>query len=212
MDPEDGTPYYEPDGDDASQYGGAPTYDSYDPSRANPAAVVGDPEEALETWHRQETNSSCAVASQEFVLDQLLDRDFTEAELRELAAEQGWYDEGGTPLNCVGNILSYMGLDVDKSTGNSAQDLENSLAEGNKVIVCVDSDELWYGESDDLYGPGMDPDHAIQVVGIDRTVPDQPMVILNDSGCTNGGCAMVPMDMFLEAWEDSDCLMVEASL
>lgn len=56
----------------------------------------------------------------------------------------------------------------------------------------------------------MDADHAVQVTGIDMSNPDQPMVILNDPGAANGGGAMVPVDAFVDAWEDSGCFMVEA--
>ena len=212
VDPNPGEPYYAPEGENALDYGGAPAFDAYDPSRSNPDALAGDPSDALNCWHWQETNSSCAVASQEFVLEQLLDREFTEAELRDLAQSNGWYDEGGTPLNCVGNLLELMGLDVEKTSGNTATDLENSLAEGDKIIVAVDSDELWFGDDDDAFEPGLDSNHALQVVAIDRTYPDNPMVIVNDSGCANGECAMIPMDLFMEAWEDSNYFMVQANV
>ena len=191
--------------------GGVPTYIPFDPDNSDPDCVVGDPEEAIDSWHWQETNSSCAVAAQEFVLEILTGREFDESDLRDLAEEQGWYDpNGGTAVEDVGNILEHMGLHVERSEGNSIEDLERCLDKGGEVIVGVDSDELWNGSSDDRFGPGMDADHAIQVIGIDRTDPDQPMVIINDSGTNNGGGAMVPMDLFIEAWEDSGCFMVEA--
>ena len=191
--------------------GEAPAYAAFDPSTADPDSIIGDPAGNMENWHWQETDSSCAVASQEFVLEELTGREFEESELRDLAEEHGWYDpNGGTAMDDVGNLLEYMGLRVERSSGNSIEDLEECLANGGEVIVGVDSSEIWMGQNDEFFFPGMDADHAVQVIGIDRTDPDQPMVILNDPGCTNGCGAVLPMEVFQHAWEDSGCFMVEA--
>lgn len=206
----DGDGFWDPL-DGSALAGNAPAYENFDPADSDDPGVIGDPAEAMENWHSQETNSSCAVASQEFVLETLTGREFSEAELRDLAEQNGWYDpNGGTPMDDVGNILEHMGLDVVKSQGNSIDDIERCLANGGEVIVGVDSSEIWDGEDDDFFGPGMDADHAVQVIGIDRSNPDDPMVILNDSGCANGCGALVPLDEFMDAWEDSGCFMVEA--
>lgn len=189
----------------------APAYVNFDPAAADPDCVVGDPVSAMDDWHWQETDCSCAVASQEFVLEELTGLEFEESVLRDLAEEHGWFDpNGGTTMADVGNLLEYMGLRVERSTGNSIEDLEECLANGGEVIVGVDSSEIWTGLDDDFFFPGMDADHAVQVIGIDHTDPSQPMVILNDPGCTNGCGAMLPMETFLKAWEDSGCFMVEA--
>ena len=50
--------------------------------------------------------------------------------------------------------------------------------------------------------------HAVQVIGIDYSNPDEPMVILNDSGTPDGCGEMVPLDTFLDAWEDGNCQMI----
>lgn len=190
--------------------GSAAAYENYDPNEDD-GGVIGDPAEDMQNWHVQETNSSCAVASQEFALEALTGREFSEAQLRDLAEQYGWYSpDGGTPLGDVGNILAHMGLNVEKSYGNTVFNIEQCLANGGEVIVGVDSSELWEGRSDDFYGPGMGADHAVQVIGIDHSTPMGPMVILNDSGCTNGCGAMIPLNDFMNAWEDSGCFMVEA--
>ena len=113
-------------------------------------------------------------------------------------------------MDDVGNILEHMGRDVERSQGNSIDDIAQCLQDGGQVIVAVDSSELWEGVNDDNFGPGMQADHAVQVIGIDYTDPDEPMVILNDPGASNGGGAQVPLDEFMDAWEDSGCYMVEA--
>ncbi len=74
----------------------------------------------------------------------------------------------------------------------------------------MDSSEIWEGQDDDFFGPGIDADHAVQVIGLDYSDPGNPLVILNDPGTANGGGAMIPLEIFMGAWEDSGCFMVEA--
>lgn len=197
--------------DGAAIDGCVPTYENFDPDNADSDDIIGNPADSMDSWHWQEASDSCAVAAQEFALETLTGQEFDEADLRDLAEENGWYAPGGgTPIEDVGNILEHMGLNVNRSEGNDISDIEECLENGGQVIIGVDSDELWFGENDDVFGPGMDADHAVQVIGIDRSDPDEPMVILNDSGVANGCGAMVPLDLFMDAWEDSNCFMVEA--
>ena len=192
---------------DTSALSEVSNYTQYDGSDDG---IVGNPVTAMEFWHPQEGNQ-CAVCSQEFVLESLIGRDVDGNELREVAEANGWFDPaGGTVPNDVGNILEYYGFNVERSDGNTYEDLRSALADGNGVIVGVDSDEIWSGKDDDFFGPGMDPDHAIQVIGIDESDPNNIMVIVNDSGVANGQGAMIPLEDFMNAWEDSGCFMMEA--
>lgn len=187
-----------------------PEVSSYNTDGYDVDGVVGNPSEAMQSHHLQETGSSCAVASQEFVLEQITGQNYNESDLREFAEGMSWYsDQGGTPLYDVGNILASQGLMVQKDFGNTIDDIESCLANGGGVIVGVDGAELYDGD-DDAFGPGMDADHAVQVIGVDRTDADNPMVILNDPGIPNGAGVMIPMDDFMASWQDSDCFMVEA--
>ncbi|MCH5211613.1 MAG: C39 family peptidase [Oscillospiraceae bacterium] len=191
--------------------GNAPAYEQFDPDNCDLDDIIGDPGAAMDSWHVQETSSSCAVASQEFILEQLTGYEFDEADLRDFAETNGWYDpDGGTSMRDVGNILEAAGLEVERSTGNSITDIENCLENGGQIIVGVDAYELWDGESNDFYLPGDGANHAIQVIGVDHSDPSEPMVIINDSGTANGGGAMVSLDVFMDAWEDSGYFMVEA--
>lgn len=171
--------------------------------------IIGNPSEALDSWHMQADNT-CAIVSQEFILENLLDREFDEGELRAIAEEHGWYDNG-TSMEDVGRLLEYYGIDVEQSTGNTLDDLRNSLLEEKQIIVGLDADEIWSGQNEEMFGPGMDANHAVQVIGIDESNPDDIRIILNDSGVSNGQGVMVPADLFMDAWEDSGCFMVEAS-
>lgn len=199
--PDAGTPIFDPTAEVVAI--------NFDPNRSDDSNVVGDPTESMENWHLQETDCSCAVAAQEFVLEDLLDREFSEEELRELAQENGWFSDNGTPMEDVGNILEEFGLKVDRYQGGTIEDIEQCLENGGNVIIGVDADEIWYGDND-TYGPGDDANHAVEVIGVDYSNPDQPMVILNDSGNPNGCGSMVPLDQFMDAWEDSGFFIVEA--
>jgi hypothetical protein len=91
------------------------------------------------------------------------------------------------------------------------------LRKGEWVIVAVDAEELWepgvHPERDDrsgdpLFAPGQDANHAVQVIGIDRSDPGRPMVVLNDPGHPDGRGMLVPLDEFAGAWQDSGCFAV----
>ncbi|MCZ8064910.1 MAG: hypothetical protein ACK5QJ_17775 [Microcystis sp.] len=179
--------------------------------------IIGDPTDDMEHWHQQTYQDTCAVVSQEFILDELTGIDFDENELRQQAIDNGWYTPGGgTPLECTGNLLEAHGIPVDKGYGCSLEDIANKLDQGEKVIVGVDADEICNPtglDEDDLianaYGmPGQGANHAVQVIGIDTSDPNNPLVILNDPGRENGQGLMVPANEFLNAWEDSNNFMV----
>lgn len=181
-----------------------PTFDR----NAESDYIAGDPAAQMENWHLQETDSTCAVACQEFVLEFLTGKEYTEDELREIAEEHGWYDRG-TAIEDVGKILEHEGITVEREWNEDISDIEEALAKGDCVIVALDADEIWTDDHtdlqlEDMYAiPGTGADHAVQVIGIDRTDPDNPMVILNDSGHPGGCGAMIPLDQFIDAWEDS---------
>ncbi len=181
------------------------------------APIIGEPTEDMQHWHQQTHQDTCAIVSQEFILDELTGRDFSEDDLRQQAIDNGWYKEGGgTPLDCMGNLLEANGVDVERQNSSSWEDLNQKLAEGQKVMVAIDSDEIWNpgGRDDDntldnsLGIPGQGVNHAVQVIGIDNSDPNNPMVILNDPGHPEGRGMTVPADQFINAWEDSARYMV----
>lgn len=165
--------------------------------------------DAMEQWHVQDGNMSCAVCSQQFIINEFLDLDVSEAELCKIAQENGWFDpEIGTyPADCD-NLLEYFGIDTDMRTGAGYEDIKATLDNGGRVIVGVDSAVLWvegYGNYP-VYGA----DHAIEVIGVDDSNPNDVRIIINDSG-EPGGCGRsVPLREFLEAWEPSGGFMISA--
>ena len=191
---------------------GPPSWSATDAS----PSLVGDPGSDMAVWHQQERADSCAVAAQEFVLDAVTGRDFSESELVAQAEAHGWYTPGGgTPLEATGNLIEANGVPVERFAEGTMDDLERCLAEGERVVVGVDSSEVWEPGSgivsDDLFDypmPGQGADHAIEVIGVDRGHPSGPVVIVNDPGHPDGAGMMVPLDEFEGAWADSGHFMV----
>jgi hypothetical protein len=180
--------------------------------------VIGEPEDTA-YWHQQANKDTCAVVSQEFILDELTGQDFTEEQLRQEAYENGWYNPGsGTPREFVGNLLEAHGIDVERRSGCTLEDLSEQLAQGQNVIVGLDAGEVLNPgiDDDDLLCefvgiPEQGANHAVQVIGIDYSDPNNPMVILNDPGHSQGQGFRIPADQFVDAWEDSGNYMVHTT-
>ncbi|WP_301789868.1 C39 family peptidase [Bacteroides caecimuris] len=154
-------------------------------------------------------DDTCAIQSQHLILKQY-GINVTQEELIDIAKEQGWYAEGyGTPMDMVGKLLEYYGVDIHGSQGNNIFNIANELAQGHQIIVGVDAYELIYPEEtvgiDELYGEHAN--HALVVVGIDTSDPDNVQVIVTDPGTGNRQMAY-PADQFIDAWKDSNCFMV----
>lgn len=185
-------------------------HENFDPSAANPFAVTGNPAASMEYWEFQGDTGRCALYSEKFVIEELTGQDIDIEDFAEVAKANGWFtEEGGTTFLNMNNMLDYYGIENQMSFHNSITDIENCLNNGGKVIVSIDSDEIWYGTSNNIFSPDSAADHAVEVIGIDRTDPNHPMVILNDSGTPDGRGEMVPLEVFEGAWEDGDCQMIE---
>ncbi len=170
--------------------------------------LIGNPGEDMQYWEYQGYSGPCAIYAQMFAYEGLTGKECDIEELIEVATENGWYDENGTPMEDMDKILNHLGMDTELTYENDMEDIINTLENGGKVVVAVDGDEIWYGDNDDIYTPNS-PNHAIEVIGVDYS-SGEPMVILNDSGTPDGQGLMVPVDQFVDAWDDSGCLMVEA--
>ena len=151
-------------------------------------------------------DDTCAIRSQEIIL-----RDFgIEISQEQLIAESqihGWYDGNGTSLDNIGNLLELHGIGLEKYSDGSVVDLVNNLAQGKRIIVGVDSGELWNsGFFEDLEDVvlGDRPDHALIVAGIDC---ERGVVVLTDPG-TGHVAKSYPLEQFLDAWADSGHFMI----
>lgn len=183
----------------------------FDPSLADPNLVSGDPATDMEHWEFQGPTGRCAIYAQKFVIEEAIGREVPIEELVAVAEEHGWFNEaegGGTTTLNMDKLLEYYGVDHEMSFDNDIDALEQALNEGKNVIVGVDSGQIWYGDPNNIFSPETQADHAVQVIGIDHTDPNNPMVVLNDSGTPNGCGELVPLDVFENAWNAGDSQMI----
>lgn len=163
--------------------------------------------------YQQQYNDTCAIKSQQLILNEY-GIPVTEDQLVQYSAEHGWYNGDGTAMGDVGRLLLDAGIPCTSTVNANVYDLIDQLSNGHKVIVAVDSGELWdNGILDwlkDIFF-GDTPDHALIVAGIDMTDPNNPMVILTDPG-TGQPAAPYPLDQFMDAWGDSQNFMVSTDI
>jgi len=165
--------------------------------------VDGTPGEDAQFWQLQTTPFTCAVVAQLGIIEAFTGEPVSEAQLVYDATANGWLsDNGMSPLD-VGNLLDLYNIPCHVEMGATIQDLMAELTQGHKVIVGVDSGELWHQDFplEDFFQQAAD--HAIWVTGVDTSDSDNPMVIINDSGDPNGAGKAYPMADFVDAWEDS---------
>lgn len=164
---------------------------------------------------QQPDDHSCALRSQQIVLrDFGIDIHFKD--LEHLAKENGVYSDDGTSMIDVGKVLDLAGVDMHQVIGSNMYDLTNELAQGHRVIVGVDANELWYNDSltdklknwfDDVTGH-QGGNHALIVAGVEVNPkdPTDVKVVLTDPG--SGDLRIeYPMKQFMDAWKDTNCFM-----
>jgi uncharacterized protein YvpB len=173
------------------------------------AVLYGEPNLDAELWHQQVYPDTCAVVSQEFILESYIDQDFSEEELANEAMSKGYYKPGfGTYPDQVGSLLEDYGIEIERSDGHTIEDIADRLSKDQKIIVSVDSNEL-YAPSDEeqlkdlLYIP--QANHAVMVTGYDSSTQT---VYLNDPDHPEGAGIKVGLEDFENAWDDSFNFMV----
>ena len=164
---------------------------------------------------QQPDDHSCALRSQQIVLrDFGIDIPFKD--LEKIAKDNGVYSDNGTSMCDVGKVLDIAGVSMHQVIGSNMFDLTNELAQGHRVIVGVDANELWYNNSitgkmrnwfDDVTG-NQGGNHALIVAGVEVNPkdPNDVNVVLTDPG--SGDLRIeYPMKQFMDAWKDTNCFM-----
>lgn len=164
---------------------------------------------------QQQYPDSCAIKSQQIILNEF-GIDVSEDQLVQFSYDHGWYngDGSGTAPGDVGNLLETANIPVTRQEDANVFNLVSELSQGHKVIVGVDSEELWGNKLmawlKDFF-VGDTPDHALVVAGIDTSDPDNVMVIVDDPGSGDYHKAY-PLDQFMDAWSDAQCYMVSTDI
>ncbi len=160
---------------------------------------------------QQPDDHSCALRSQQIVLrDFGIDIPFDK--LEQIALEYGVYTNKGTNMYDVGKVLELAGVKMHQVTGSTMHNLMNELAQGHRVIVSVDANELWDDHIlknwfDDVFGR-QGGNHALIVAGVEINQNDvsDVKVVLTDPG--SGDLRIeYPAEQFIDAWKDSNCFM-----
>lgn len=183
------------------------------------------PDGGLDPIIYQGDEGVCAIRSQQIILRDY-GVDISLDELKQYATNNGWYDpsgDGGTPMWAIGNLLLSCNVPCQQSVDNTVYDLINELAQGHRVIVGVDANELWADRNHDTMAgtkewfkdifEGNTPNHALVVAGVDVNPddPDDVKVVLTDPGT---GDLRIEYDLndFMDAWKDSQCFMVSTEV
>ncbi|GAA0798615.1 C39 family peptidase [Spirilliplanes yamanashiensis] len=177
----------------------------FDPA-VDDGGIAGDPFGDAEHWFQQAQNGFCAPASVAQIVSEYSGVHFPdESAFVQLASEQGLFSvgmdgvPGMTPENTL-TLLEQSGVPAGLEVGTTAE-LVQYLEEGRGVLLFIDSGEVWEGEAveDNSF------DHAVVLTGIDT---ERGVAILSDPGSPDGNLEEVPLDVFADAWADSQNLMI----
>lgn len=170
-------------------------------SPARDAENLYNIKEAKDVWRVQESNVSSAIACQEFIVEEYCGKkadDFSDFIT----------ENGAITSDNAGDILEAYGIDTHTRYGADFKDLEKVLDSGNRAIIGVNNMELDSG-FEGIY-PSWSANHTVEVIGIDKSNPDDIRVIVNDPGISDGCGKMLDYDRFMKAWGASDGFMVVA--
>ncbi|MGC4054459.1 MAG: C39 family peptidase [Paludibaculum sp.] len=178
---------------------------------ANP--IIGTPHEDAQLFPgKQSYADTCAVRCQEYIIRQYTGLDLPEKYYIEEARRNGWYHPGtGTYKQELGNLLEHHNIPVHRYQNANIYNLTAELAQGHKVIVGVNADDLWTNNwlwRDIRQALGFSSmDHAVVVTGIDTQDPEHVKVIISDPG-TGEAALKYPIEKFLPAWREAHFFMV----
>lgn len=166
----------------------------------------------------QGEQDTCAIKAQQLILEDF-GINISEADLVKYSIKNGWYvKDDGTRKSDIGRLLDAAKIPCASKEDATMYDLVNQLQQGHKVIVGVDSGELWKEDSlwarlqewfKDLFGGKAD--HTIIVAGIDASNPHDVKVLVTDPG-TGDKEKAYPLADFMDAWQDSKFLMCSTTV
>ena len=188
------------------QFGAEPVTPEYDGEAESTVVVdgqlVGDPRGDSEHWFEQSANGFCVPASIAQIVSEYTGVHFDdEQQFVARANELNVFEVGpdGVPGIGVDGALALLedaGVPASIEFGSGVETLVDYLDEGRRVMLAVDSGEIWQGEAVEDNAP----DHALVVSGVDV---GRGVVIVSDPGDPDGNQKEYPIDVFEDAWADS---------
>lgn len=177
----------------------------------------GEPLDDASHWRLQAGANSCAVVAQASIYEAITGNLMSEAQACQIAEQQGWFDpEIGTRPDQLGAFLNGLGIETHSQYDGTLEDIAQALAQGQKVLVGLDPNEVWNPLRNPLTDQPLEqPDggHAVWVTGL-TTMPDGSVqVMVNDSGISHGRMCSIDAKDFLNAWDDfgNHLIVAEAS-
>lgn len=164
--------------------------------------LIGDPAGDAEHWFQQSVNGFCVPASvAQIVSEYTGEHHADEQHFVERANELKVFEVGPDGVPGVGvegalALLEDAGIPASIELGTGVETLVEYLDEGRRVVLAIDSGEIWTGETTEDNAP----DHAIVVTGVDVA---RGVVIVSDPGDPTGNGKEYPIDAFEDAWADS---------
>jgi len=140
----------------------------------------------------------CAVLCEIFILHRR-GLPYDEEWLLNTARRRDWLKPEGTPLYCLGNLLSYSGLFVSRKYDATLDDIRHALQIDNDVVVGVDREKL-YAEDIDLEDL---TNHAVVVTHVE----DDSVTIFDPYEEPYN--SKIPLQDFLNAWKESRNYMIQ---
>lgn len=164
--------------------------------------LVGDPVGDAEHWFEQAVSGFCVPASiAQIVSEYTGTHHADEQHFVQQANELNVFEVGPDGVPGIGidgalTLLEDAGIPASIEYGDGVETLVEYLDEGRRVLLAVDSGEIWAGEATEDNAP----DHAIVATGVDL---DRGVVIVSDPGDPEGNLKEYPIDVFEDAWADS---------
>lgn len=188
-----------------------PHQSTWDPDHFN---GIGHPFEDSTHWHQQQGDKSCALVSQMGIYESLTHQPLSEDQVCRFAEEHHWFDPtSGTNPEDAGKVLNALGIETNHGYNASLSDLADALEHGDKVLACVNANDIWTPLRDTDTGLPVEQSiagHAIWVTGIDQAPDGSIKIIINDSGHPGGQMNAVDAEDFLNAWHNYDNYMLVA--
>lgn len=167
--------------------------------------------ETDDNFNFQECPKSCAIAVIRDIVNDF-GYNFSEAQLRDIAASQGIYNEdaGGTNLNALGDFIHNL-TGLETVSGNfSIKDLVDAINQGHKVIMAVDPMELSNTSKGKLHmideklkGKEVICDsHAVEFKGVQDCNGKRYAVVDNPDPKIGGHNKQHPLEQYLNASAD----------
>jgi hypothetical protein len=171
--------------------------------------IYGDPISEIANFDHQDFQKSCAIATTSMML-QSLGIEFGEQFLCDFFETSGSYDPSvGTDLSMIDETINRLselsggGFQATEIINFSESDLKSMLNAGNKILVGVDSCELYNDLDFALNEIGLIPGlgHAVEVTGFIES-PHGSIIVVNDPGLRDGAALHIPAARFMSAAAD----------